>query len=345
MELAQWSLIKYQEEFRATSREEMPWSLVSTAPEVYSVFPPDGSPISDVNYLYENVPHLRSIWPRNYEPGKTRIESVARVPPHLSLAFPERQPEVHPVAFYYSEDGVKIVLPSSIRSSHGAGPSFVPPPQDPAEQPHRVRPPNRSESPLRIRKSAPSPPRKSKHKGRAEDIPPPTSTAPASTSAITGLLGPETRFKKPEDVLIPSSPRDSTFVNAVPGQGLPDPLKGMASSSAFGYGLRGTLLRTCLILFGLLTSVSVERRRTLVGVKEPVQEEMAILQMEKEEIRTKLRTENCEVLAGHLLEDEQGGLRRERDQFREESGILPLIHPTSGTGAELQQQLFVGGAL
>jgi hypothetical protein len=80
MDLAQRSLVKYQNEFRATTREAMPSSPVSTAPEVYTVFPIDGSLISDVNYLYENVPHLRSAWPRAYEPGRVRVESAARVP-------------------------------------------------------------------------------------------------------------------------------------------------------------------------------------------------------------------------------------------------------------------------
>jgi hypothetical protein len=63
MGLAQRSFLKYQEEFRATTRDEMPSSPVSTAPEIYSAFPPEGSPMADVNYLYEKVPHLQGIWP------------------------------------------------------------------------------------------------------------------------------------------------------------------------------------------------------------------------------------------------------------------------------------------
>ncbi|KAJ7348014.1 hypothetical protein DFH08DRAFT_960378 [Mycena albidolilacea] len=132
MDLAQRSLVKYQHKFRVLTRDEMPTSPVLTAPEVYNAFPEDGSPIVDVNYLYENVPHLQSVWPCNYEPGKVTVESVIRIPPHLSLAFPKRLAEEHPLTFYYTEDGTRVTLPSSIRSSHGTGPNFMPPPPETA---------------------------------------------------------------------------------------------------------------------------------------------------------------------------------------------------------------------
>ncbi|KAJ7315708.1 hypothetical protein DFH08DRAFT_942785 [Mycena albidolilacea] len=59
----------------------------------------------------------------------------------------ERQAEEHPVTFYYSEEGTKLTLPASVRSSHEAGPNFVPPPQEPAGPSRRSRPQARSESP------------------------------------------------------------------------------------------------------------------------------------------------------------------------------------------------------
>ncbi|KAJ7822468.1 hypothetical protein B0H14DRAFT_3470711 [Mycena olivaceomarginata] len=52
---------------------------------------------------------------------------------------------------------------------------------------------------------------------------------------VTGLLSPDTHFKKPEDMLVPSSHRDATFPSVIPGKGLPDPLRGMASPERFAY--------------------------------------------------------------------------------------------------------------
>jgi hypothetical protein len=235
MALAQRSFIKYQNEFRATSIEEMPSSPGSTAPEVYSAFPKDGSPISDVNYLYENVPHMREVWPSNYEPGRVKVESAVKVPSHLAIAFPDRQAEERPYAFYYSEDGTRIIVPSSVRSSHGVGPSFTPPHPQSAGPSRRGRVSTRSESPAKNRKSERSPPVKGIAKDKAKEVPAPMDAAKVPIAASAGLLSPDTRFKKPEDLLVPSSPRDAMFATAVPGRGIPNPLKGMASSGQFTY--------------------------------------------------------------------------------------------------------------
>ncbi|KAJ7301385.1 hypothetical protein DFH08DRAFT_827581 [Mycena albidolilacea] len=235
MGLAQRSFTKYQEEFRATTKEEMPLSPVSTAPEIYTSFPVDGSPITDVNYLYDNLPHLQSIWPPRHEPGKTRVESAVEVPPYLLMAFPDRFPEDRPTTYYYLEDGTRMAVASSVRSSHGAGPNFVPPPPDKAEPSRRGRSRAKSGSPVRGRKGDHSQQRKNEPKSKGEDFRTSEPAKAISSAAVTGLLSPDTRFKKPEDVLIPSSPRDYTFASSMPGIGLPDPLKGMASSSQWTY--------------------------------------------------------------------------------------------------------------
>jgi hypothetical protein len=171
MALAQRSLVKYQNEFRATAKDEIPLSPVSTAPEIYSAFPNEGSPISDVNYLYENVPSLQGIWPPGYEPGRTRVESVGEVPSYLTMAFPQRLPEEHPITYYYSEDGTRMAVASSVRSGHGAGPNFVPPLGDSSAPSRRGRPRAKSGSPTRGRNAARSPSSKNKAKAKAEDPP------------------------------------------------------------------------------------------------------------------------------------------------------------------------------
>ncbi|KAJ7368876.1 hypothetical protein DFH08DRAFT_796706 [Mycena albidolilacea] len=180
MGLAQRSFVKYQEEFRATTKEDMPHSPVSTAPEVYAAFPVDRSPIADVNYLYQNVPHLRDVWPAGYTPGETRIESVVEVPTYLSQAFPDRVPEERPTTYYYAEDGTRMAVAASVRSSHGAGPNFVPPPPDVAGHSRRSHLRAVSASPTRGWKEVRSPAPKDKHKDGGAD---PRATENASTAA------------------------------------------------------------------------------------------------------------------------------------------------------------------
>jgi hypothetical protein len=229
MTLAQKNFTKYQIEFHATTKEEMPSSPTSTAPDVYTSFPKDGSSIANVNYLYERVPHLQDLWPSSYEPGRTRIEEVVQVPSYLLTAFPEQPPEDRPIAFYYTEDRTKVSIPFSVRSSHGVGPHFMPPLPSFAPS-RRGRLQTRSESPVRRGRAARSPTAKEKATSKVKEASTLLDAGKAQISRGTGLLSPDTRFKNSEDLLIPSSPRDTTFATAVPSRWLPDPLRGMASS-------------------------------------------------------------------------------------------------------------------
>ncbi|KAJ7747190.1 hypothetical protein B0H14DRAFT_3514102 [Mycena olivaceomarginata] len=192
----------------------MPHSPVSTVLEVYAAFLVDGSPIVDVNYLYQNVPHLRSVWPTGYTPGEARIESVVEVPTYLSQAFPDRVPEEHPTTYYYAEDGMRMAVAASVRSSHGVGPNFVPPPPEVAGPSRRSHPRAVSGSLTRGRKEVRSPVPKNKLKSGGADPRATENASTASPAVITGLLGPNIRFKKLEDVLLPSSPQDATFATA-----------------------------------------------------------------------------------------------------------------------------------
>ncbi|KAJ7835422.1 hypothetical protein B0H13DRAFT_1913575 [Mycena leptocephala] len=104
-------------------------NIVSTMPEVYSVFPREGkTPIEDVAYLFDNVPHLRKLWPRGYNTATDWIPHIMRAPEYLERAFPDRQPEAKPSTIYYSAEGERKEITLSERTSRGAGSDFIPPP-------------------------------------------------------------------------------------------------------------------------------------------------------------------------------------------------------------------------
>jgi hypothetical protein len=100
--LAQRNFEKYQSEYRAEKEEDILRSPVSTNPEIYSVFPRERSGISDLNYMYDNIPHLRKHWPRGYNVHSDSIALATPVPGSLVEAFPDRLPESRPATVYYS---------------------------------------------------------------------------------------------------------------------------------------------------------------------------------------------------------------------------------------------------
>jgi hypothetical protein len=62
--LAQRNFDKYQSEYGMEKEEDVLRSPVSTNPKIYKVFPRGGSEASDLDYLYDNVPHLCRHWPQ-----------------------------------------------------------------------------------------------------------------------------------------------------------------------------------------------------------------------------------------------------------------------------------------
>ncbi|KAJ7864252.1 hypothetical protein B0H14DRAFT_3443600 [Mycena olivaceomarginata] len=234
MSLAQKSFSKYQLQFKEESQwDSLMLSPVSTAPKIYSTIPAGKTPIEDVGYLLDHVPNLRKLWPEGYNSEAESIHHAVRVPTYLQESFPEREPEDMPVAFYYSAEGEKIEIPSSTRSSYGAGPNFLPPVDQGTTPSRRSHFRARSESPKRSAARSSSPKRERRKKAMEANVA--YADALPQTIGISGILGGGTQFKKPEENLIPRSPGQSTFHTSIPSHGLPDPLRGMASVSSVYY--------------------------------------------------------------------------------------------------------------
>ncbi|KAJ7768232.1 hypothetical protein B0H16DRAFT_1452976 [Mycena metata] len=68
MLIAHQTFSKYQAEYSATRTEELLLSPVSTNPEVHELLPRKEGPLSDVNYLYDNLSYLKKYWPERYNP-------------------------------------------------------------------------------------------------------------------------------------------------------------------------------------------------------------------------------------------------------------------------------------
>ncbi|KAJ7858137.1 hypothetical protein B0H14DRAFT_2577918 [Mycena olivaceomarginata] len=137
--LAQKNFDKYQSEYRVDKDEDILRSSVSTNPEIYGVFPRGRGAASDLDYLYDNILHLRKHWPPGYNVHDDSIDLVTPVPGDLQEAFPDRVPEERPATVYYSDQGERREISVSPRSSRGAGPDFQLPPISEDERSRKTR--------------------------------------------------------------------------------------------------------------------------------------------------------------------------------------------------------------
>ncbi|KAJ7806737.1 hypothetical protein B0H13DRAFT_2386913 [Mycena leptocephala] len=224
MDLAQRNFLKYQSEYRAETEDELLLSPVSTSPEVYSVFPHENSTLAlDLNYVYDNVPHMKKLWPKGYQTEVDFLPAVMKAPSYLETAFPERAPEACPAAKYYSLDGDPKEIAISTRSSHGAGGDFELPPED--------RKGKRKAKATRERSSPGAEPPVGTAVQALDDAQPsdPTVGHWDLSSASQGILGSETPYKDPSSFFVPKSPRGFSRSTIVPGFDLPNPIFGMAT--------------------------------------------------------------------------------------------------------------------
>ncbi|KAJ7809101.1 hypothetical protein B0H13DRAFT_2385470 [Mycena leptocephala] len=84
----------------------------------------------DLNYVFDNVPHMKKLWPQGYQVEVDFLPAVIKAPAYLEHAFPERQPEARPSTVYYSMEGERKERIASSHSSHGAGTDFELPAED-----------------------------------------------------------------------------------------------------------------------------------------------------------------------------------------------------------------------
>ncbi|KAJ7676044.1 hypothetical protein DFH06DRAFT_1318182 [Mycena polygramma] len=225
MELAQKNLDKYESEFKAGTEEEVLLSPISTAPEIYSVFPRNKGPASDVNYMFDHVPHLQTLLPSGYDKETGWLPHHIEAPQFQLAAFPDRPAEPKPSTVYYSAEGERREIAISSRSSRGSPGEFELPPIEGPEKSRRTR----HRSPQREKK-------KDRRKPSTKLDTPATQPAavPASSAEITRMV-PD--YKNSETFFVPRSPSNRAYGMPKPGPHLPNPLVGMASAVAAPYSL------------------------------------------------------------------------------------------------------------
>ncbi|KAJ7713977.1 hypothetical protein B0H14DRAFT_2644579 [Mycena olivaceomarginata] len=236
--LAQKNFDKYQSEYGADKEEDILRSPVSTDPDIYKAFPRTQDAGTDLDYLYDHVPHLRRHWPPGYRTHSDSIALATPVSEVLQEAFPPRSPEDRPATVYYSAEGERREISVSPRSSRGAGPDFQLPPTSEDEKSRRTKRREASKSPRRgrARSLSAEPLRTEKRVSRRDRARIRKASAsggesgweqPSETIASgAGLMSSGMQFKAPGDPLVPTSPRDHTYATSVPGKSLPNPLSG-----------------------------------------------------------------------------------------------------------------------
>ncbi|KAF8146432.1 hypothetical protein K438DRAFT_1781049 [Mycena galopus ATCC 62051] len=127
LNLAHRNFEKYQREFQALPEDEPILSPVSTQPELYSVFPREATPASNVDYLYAEIPHHRKQRPKGYAPHTDMVHDHIEVPGYLQRAFPDCLPEIRPSTVYYSMEGERRENTLPANSSYRSADEFVTP--------------------------------------------------------------------------------------------------------------------------------------------------------------------------------------------------------------------------
>ncbi|KAJ7792684.1 hypothetical protein B0H13DRAFT_2393912 [Mycena leptocephala] len=225
LDLAQRNFLKYQAEYRAESDDELLLSPISTVPDVYAVFPREKSSLaSDLNYIYDHVPHMKKLWPRGYKVEIDFLPEVMKAPSYLEGAFPDRPSEFRPSTVYYSAEGECKEIIVSTRSSHGAGAQFELPPED-----------RKSKGKSKEVLEGSTPLEESQVDPAREEIPrkEPSASHWNLSSASQGILGSEIPYKDPSHFFVPKSPRRLARSTTVPGPDLPNPIFGMATSESY----------------------------------------------------------------------------------------------------------------
>ncbi|KAJ7824858.1 hypothetical protein B0H13DRAFT_2375235 [Mycena leptocephala] len=225
LDLAQRNFLKYQTEYRAEVDTELLLSPVSTNPDVYAVFPRENTSLAtDLNYIYDNVPHMKKLWPKEYKVETDFLPDVMRAPSYLKGAFPDRPSEFRPSTIYYSAEGERKEIVVSSRSSHGAGAGLELPPET-----------RGSKGKGRAMPGGVSPNEEAGSRPTEEENPRRAAT-PGHwnlSDASQGILGTEIPYKDSSSFFVPRSPRRFAPSAAVPGPGLPNPIFGMATSGSY----------------------------------------------------------------------------------------------------------------
>ncbi|KAJ7084202.1 hypothetical protein C8R44DRAFT_894173 [Mycena epipterygia] len=222
--LSQDFLEKYEAEYKIADPSLRPTSPASTNPGIYDAFPHAKANISKLMYLYDNVPHLQTLLPKEYDRDTGYLPDHLSAPERLKAYFPDRLVEEYPSTVYYSATGERMERSWPTRSSWKAGENFELPEEETVSQRHERR----------VTIQEPEGGYSQRHYEEEEF--PSVSTAqhwdlPPTHHAI---MGSQTPFKTADEFFPLRSPSSAARATRVPGPNLPDPLYGLASSGPYG---------------------------------------------------------------------------------------------------------------
>jgi hypothetical protein len=233
MHLAQDFLEKYEQNYQVNEESLHATSPVLANPEVYNRWPSTKPPSVQLMYLFDNVRHYHQQLPKGYDRDTDDLLHHLRAPKHLVRAFPWRDPEDYPSTVYYSASGQRLEQEHPMRYTHRS----------------EVEPQGQQESGIGDRSFSG---RKSvtvtrightdhvvEHLGLSDEefeeeeevALPQRSGGGNSPNTPRATLSVPTPFKTPNQFFLPRSPSSMSREFQIPGPNLPDPLRGMASSS------------------------------------------------------------------------------------------------------------------
>ncbi|KAF8208331.1 hypothetical protein K438DRAFT_1961826 [Mycena galopus ATCC 62051] len=204
MDLAQQYLDKYVAAFRAEEEGQVLLSPVSTNAEIYDKWPLKRSNMTQLTYLFDNVPHHQGQLPGDYDRDTGYPADHLKPPRTLTQAFPSRHPEEYPSTIYYSSSGICLEALDE-RQGRVSEEEEV---EDVSVGLSRLREDERSN----INQS---------EYWRAYDNP-------------SGLMGAGISYRSAKEFLLPK-PDNGRKEYRTSGMNLPNPIEGMASHMGYGY--------------------------------------------------------------------------------------------------------------
>ncbi|KAJ6567729.1 hypothetical protein DFH09DRAFT_1081164 [Mycena vulgaris] len=212
MSLALRYLEKYEEHYRIPEQELRPTSPASTDEGIYTRWPSFKSSMTQLTFLFDNVPHHQAQLPEDYDRDTGELAVALAAPARLKNAFPDRVEEDRPSTIYYSVEGERRERNIwGDRTSWKNNEEFRVPDED---------------TPKELRISLESEEAK---EDEDWDRRPSNPNDQEPTSSQVPYKPAETFFST-----VPKSPPALRREIGIPGPNLPDPLRGMASAAPYG---------------------------------------------------------------------------------------------------------------
>ncbi|KAJ7171769.1 hypothetical protein C8R43DRAFT_1120148 [Mycena crocata] len=221
MDLAQRFLEKYEAEYQIADPALMPLSPASTAAEIYDNFPTKKSALTQLTYMYDQVPHHQVHLPASYDKDTGYLPSHFPASNGLRRAFPPRRPEPNPSVISYTLNGERVE-----KHYYSKGGKWEKEVEEKLAKGEEAR---KSPSTADLGRARDEKEQNSKSLHQVEESPEEESSSHYWSGTQLLSKAPvdfPTPFKNPNQHLTIRSPRTN-----VPGPYLPNPIAGMASSA------------------------------------------------------------------------------------------------------------------